>query len=71
MCSLNLYELRKEKGITQSHLAETLEVPSRPIRNWEMGLPNPEAKNLTALANSFDVPTIRFLDFHQFRTINI
>ena len=37
MTLINLYELRKAKGITQSYLAEVLGVSFQTISKWERG----------------------------------
>ena len=61
MCSLNLYELRKEKGITQSELAEMLGVSFQTISKWENGVTIPDVKNVIAMAEFFDVTTDQIL----------
>jgi len=61
MCSLNLYELRKEKGITQSELAEILGVSFQTISKWENGVTIPDVKNVIAMAEFFDVTTDQIL----------
>ena len=53
MCSLNLYELRKEKGITQSDLAEILGVSFQTISKWENGVTIPDVKSVIAITWSF------------------
>ena len=50
-----LYEIRKNAGMTQSELAEKLDVSRQAISRWEMGTAKPEFENLIAISNIFDV----------------
>lgn len=61
MISLNLYELRKSKGITQSYLAEVIGVSFQTISKWENGTAIPDVKHVIAMAKFFDVTTDQIL----------
>lgn len=61
MLSLNLYELRKAKGITQSHLAEILGVSFQTISKWETGAAMPDVKYIIEIARFFEVSTDQVL----------
>lgn len=50
-----LYELRKRSGMTQSDLAEKLDVSRQAVSRWEMGTARPELENLVALSELFGV----------------
>ena len=50
-----LKELRKEKGMTQEQLAETLNVNSRTISRWENAKTMPDFDILIELAKLYDV----------------
>lgn len=51
-----LYQLRKEKGLTQAELAERLEVSRQSVSNWEIGTTIPSTKRLRDLSQLYDVP---------------
>lgn len=51
-----LYQLRKEKGLTQAELAERLEVSRQSVSNWEVGTTTPSTKRLRDLSQLYDVP---------------
>jgi len=61
MISLNLYELRKARGITQSYLAEVLGVSFQTISKWETGAVVPDVKYIIAMAKFFEVTTDQIL----------
>lgn len=61
MISLNLFELRKARGITQSHLAEILGVSFQTISRWETGVVVPDVKYVIAMAKFFGVTTDQIL----------
>lgn len=61
MISLNLYELRKSKGITQSYLAEVIGVSFQTISKWENGTAIPDVRYVIALAKFFNVTTDQIL----------
>lgn len=61
MILLNLYELRKSRGITQSHLAEILGVSFQTISKWETGTAVPDVKYVIAMAKFFEVTTDQIL----------
>ena len=48
--------LRKEKGLTQASLAETLNVSRQAISRWEVGTAVPSTDNLKVLSNLYGVP---------------
>ena len=50
-----LKELRKEKGLTQTDLAELLEVTKLTIHNWENGVSSIKSDRLKKLCEIFDV----------------
>ena len=53
-------QLRKEKGLTQSQLADELGVTDKAVSKWEVGESNPDISLLVKLAEIFDV-TIDYL----------
>lgn len=67
MISLNLYELRKSKGITQSYLAEVIGVSFQTISKWENGTATPDVKYVIAMAKFFDVTTDQILGLQPLR----
>ena len=50
-----LYEVRKRSGMTQSDLAEKLDVSRQAISRWEMGTAKPDFENLVAISELFGV----------------
>ena len=48
--------LRKQKGLTQSNLAETLNVSRQAISRWEVGTAFPSTDNLKVLSTLYGVP---------------
>ena len=50
-----LKELRKEKGLTQSRLAEQFNVSDRTVSRWETGSNLPDLSILVELADYYDV----------------
>ena len=58
----NISKLRKAAGITQSELADRLNVSFQAVSNWERGQSCPDIANLMELASLFDVSVDRILD---------
>ena len=50
-----LYELRKEKGMTQQELADQLHLTNKAVSKWETGEAFPETAQLVPLADIFGV----------------
>ncbi len=50
-----LYEVRKQSGMTQSDLAEKLDVSRQAVSRWEMGTAKPDFENLIAISKLFGV----------------
>ena len=50
-----LYEVRKRSGMTQSELAEKLNVSRQAVSRWEMGTAKPDFENLIAISKLFGV----------------
>lgn len=50
-----LYELRKEKGLTQSELADKLGITNKAVSKWETGEAFPETAQLVPLSNIFSI----------------
>lgn len=52
----NLQNLRKEKGLSQEEVAQTLFVTRQTISKWETDKAEPGVSNLKALAGLYTVP---------------
>ena len=50
-----IYELRKQRGLSQEELAYKLGVARQTISKWELGDATPDFKNLLALSEFFNV----------------
>lgn len=57
-----LKTLRKERGLTQEQLAETLYVSGRTVSRWETGTSMPELDILIQMAEFYDVELKEILD---------
>ena len=55
--SENLKDLRKEKNLTQKELAKALSITISTLSHWECDYQEPSFKDLTLLANFFEVST--------------
>ena len=64
-----LQELRKQKGLTQEELAESLYVSRTAISKWESGRGYPNIDSLKALANFFSVTIDELLSGEEVLTI--
>lgn len=51
-----LAALRKEKGLTQSAVAEKLDVSRQAVSRWESGTVLPSTDNLKCLSVLYEVP---------------
>ena len=54
--------LRKEKGLTQEQLAESLLVSGRTVSRWETGMNMPDLSVLIQMAEFYDVEVKEILD---------
>ena len=50
-----LYELRKQKGLSQEELASRLNVSRQTISKWEVGESTPDMEKLAAISELFDI----------------
>ena len=50
----NIYNFRKEKGLSQEVLAEKVNVSRQTISNWELGETTPNPKQLISLSKAFN-----------------
>ena len=50
-----LYELRKQKGLSQEELANRLNVSRQTISKWEIGDSAPDLEKLVAISDLFDI----------------
>ncbi|MFW5780708.1 MAG: helix-turn-helix domain-containing protein [Bacillota bacterium] len=57
-----LYELRKEKGMTQSQLADKLGLTNKAISKWETGEAYPDTAHLVPLAKIFSITVDELLN---------
>jgi repressor LexA len=74
MIGKNIKRLRRQKGFSQEQLARKLNVTQGAVSHWENGTSNPEAAQLLALAQLFDVSLDQFTDetpIRDFDGINI
>lgn len=50
-----LYQLRKQKGLSQEELANRLNVSRQTVSKWEVGDSTPDMEKLAAMSELFDV----------------
>ncbi len=50
-----LYQLRKEKGLTQAELADKLDITNKAVSKWETGESYPETAQLLPLSKIFNI----------------
>lgn len=50
-----LYELRKQKGLSQEELANRLNVTRQTVSKWEVGDSTPDMEKLGALSELFEI----------------
>lgn len=50
-----LYQLRKQKGLTQADVAEKLGISRQAVSRWEIGAAIPTLENIKILSELFDV----------------
>jgi transcriptional regulator with XRE-family HTH domain len=60
--SQKLKKLRKEQGLTQLDLSESLSVSRQAISGWEAGTSRPSTENLQFLSKLYNVPMEYLLD---------
>ena len=63
--------VRKEKGLTQSNLAELLFVSDKTISKWERGAGSPDIKNLEPLASALGVSIVELMQGEREKTSEI
>ena len=64
-----LQELRKQKGITQEALAESIFVSRTAISKWESGRGYPNIDSLKAIARFFGITVDELLSSNELLTI--
>ena len=64
-------ELRKEKGLTQEELAESLGTYRRTVSRWETGRYLPDIDVLLEMSELFDVELIELIDGERKNNIDI
>lgn len=57
MNQIRIRDLRKKKGVTQSHLARRIGISRSSVNAWETGLTMPSVSHLIDLADYFNVST--------------
>lgn len=50
-----LYQLRKQKGLSQEELANRLNVSRQTVSKWEVGDSTPDMEKLIAISDLFDI----------------
>lgn len=62
MLSENLYNLRKEKGLSQKELAALVGVSNKAVSKWETGAAIPKTETILKLAQIFNISTEELLE---------
>ncbi|MBQ8535708.1 MAG: AAA family ATPase [Bacilli bacterium] len=61
----HIYELRKERGLTQGDIANYLGISDKAISKWENGTAKPTISNLTKLAELMDIPLEKIVSYNK------
>lgn len=68
---LKITEFRKERGLTQTALAEKMKISVKKLGAWEQGRAEPCIDDLILLANFFDCSLDEFVERTQIETTAI
>ena len=60
-----IYQLRKEKNMTQQDLADRLGVSRQAVSRWEMGSAKPELDSLSAISQIFGITVDELLNAEE------
>ena len=63
-------ELRKQRGITQEQLANSIGISFQAVSKWENGDNLPDVTMIPAIASFFDVSTDELFDFNRIEMEN-
>ena len=55
--SERLRQLRKNAGLSQEQLAETLHISRQAVSKWESGVSNPDIQNIVQLGKLYGIST--------------
>lgn len=66
--SEKLQRLRKENGMSQEQLAETIHVSRQSISKWELGISTPDTDHLVLICKYFQVP-VEYMLFDSFEEL--
>lgn len=61
----HIYELRKERGLTQGDIAAYLGISDKAISKWENGTAKPTISNLSKLAELMDLPLEKIINYNK------
>lgn len=65
-----LYQLRKQKGLSQEELANRLNVSRQTVSKWEVGDSTPDMEKLIAISDLFDVSLDKLVIGKEDITVN-
>ena len=57
-----IYEVRKEKGLTQKELGDILNITDKAVSKWERGLSLPDITIIPSLANALGISTAELIN---------
>ena len=64
-------KLREQNGITQTELAQKLNITRSSVNAWEMGISAPSTQNIIELSDIFDVSTDYLLGVNKTVSISV
>ena len=64
-------KLREQNGITQTELAQKLNITRSSVNAWEMGISAPSTQNIIEISELFDVSTDYLLGVNKTASINV
>ncbi|MFN3782495.1 MAG: helix-turn-helix domain-containing protein [Spirosomataceae bacterium] len=67
---LRLKGLRQERGLTQEQLAKLCGLHKNYIGMVERGERNPSLKNIEVIANAFDIPISKLMEFSEYQKVS-
>ncbi|MDE7439685.1 MAG: helix-turn-helix domain-containing protein [Clostridia bacterium] len=66
-----IFNLRKQKGVSQEELAFALKTTRQTVSKWENNLMQPSIENLKSVCDYFSVDANYFFDFDESSAVNV